>query len=258
MFEEFVMELQLFAMPEDEKRDPQDEPDEDDEDLDEEGDEEEEDGAVSGAEIDQEAFDAAFSKAYGKVSHQRDRELKKLFGTSDLSKIAEAFHAGQEVAQAAKVTPQQIRERLRQQGAGPVGHPQATPSASNEDIRQIKDMLESQEHMKAREREKAAAVKTFGNIFYSHESDIEELAEDKGLSVNDAAAIVLAPHIKKQTEQQVKAQQKHGRKKRIEGSEEGAQSEKSDYRSQLSQAELNVARQMGVTPKEYYEYKKKR
>src|SRR5690554_2877724 len=90
-------DLQLFA---------DEEPEEDEEDE-YSGDEEMEDEEEP-QQIPQEVFDRAFNKAFGKAKGQFDRDLKKVFGTTNLSSIREAWEAGSAVARAAGVTPQEV------------------------------------------------------------------------------------------------------------------------------------------------------
>lgn len=184
------------------------------------------------------------------------KTLKELFGTSDLKTAAQYYKAGQAVAQASGKTPQEVLQRLAQQRQQQMGlNPQQQPAGDgvSKEIQEIKDILAVQRETEVREKESTEAKKEFGELYSKHEDDIQDMAEERGLSLVDAAAIVLRPHMSDLYSKRAQTKQEKVRKKRVEGSDESPGGKGVDPASVLSAAQKRAAQKMRLSYKDYYQ-----
>ena len=254
--EELKMDLQLFAEDEDEIEEEDFEIEEEDY---EEDDDVAEDAPLSEKEenmLSQEQVNEIVQKRIAREMRKNDDRLKKIFGTSDLDLAANYYKAGYTVAQRAGLKPQDVVSRLS--GQGNQQNPNATMSNDNQlmqELQQIKDVIYSQETEKVKSNQAKEAKKEFGRLYDQYEADIEEVAEDRGLTLVDAAAIVLRPHLPKLYESREKKKKKMSRNRRVE-STDGSPSKNVDLAAALTPEMKRVAKKQGLSLKEYYKIAK--
>ena len=92
----------------------------------------------------------------------------------------------------------------------------------------IEGLLEEERTAQILKSQEAEARKEFGSLFDKHREDIEDKAEEMGLSLTDAAAIVLRPYLRDHIEQQARTKQQLQRRKKVEGSGESPGTSKPD------------------------------
>ncbi len=194
-----------------------------------------------------------------------EKKIAKDLG-SGLDEAKELIAAGRAVTQASGLSPAQIRERLaaqrQQHGYGTQGYrsqgQEATPpqSAPNDDVRQeineIKNLISEEREEKVKKIQEDEARKEFGELFDSHADDIYEKAEDTGLSLADAAAVVLRPKLREHLEERTKAEMRTKRSRKLDDSSAGPEKHV-DVNSVLSPDQKRVATRMGIGYKKYYE-----
>ncbi len=264
MTEELRMNLQMFAEDQD------DEPVEDTQDDydDSGGDYEDPDDDYSDDEPDritmtQSEFDQKINQLTAKERTKLEKRLAKLFGTKDLESAAEYYKAGYAVSQAAQRPPGEVIQRVQQQGRyAPSYQPgqQGQPASDHlqREIDEIKGLLSSEREEKVMMRQEQDARKEFGKLFDKHKDDVLETAEEKGLSLTEAAAIVLRPHMGEVMEERQRAKRSMQKKRRVEGSGEAPAKADRDAHNKLSPEHKKIAKRMGVSMKTYYERGKKK
>ena len=211
-------------------------------------------GADSVPEPEEDPVEAAIERRLIRERAIQDRRLKRLFGTKNLDEAARLAEAGRAVSNAAGVTPQVVTDRVRQQ----YQQRPAQAGTPSDDIRrelsEIRELIATERDEKSRELQVTDARKEFGALYDRYQDDIEMTAEDRGLSLADAAAITLRPHLKTYYEQQAQARRQVASKRKVEGSgDPPAQGSTVDYDSALSSSQKMVAKRMGLTDKRYYE-----
>lgn len=200
----------------------------------------------------QAVVDRVVNRKFAQWKRRQERELKKIFGTSDLNAIQEAYRAGVSVAQAAGITPRDVLTKLEtmtpQQG---VDGNMTAPNNLVQEIQEIKKLVMSQQVQRVMSEQEAEARKEFGNLYDEYRDEIHELAGDRDLSLVDAAAVVLRPHLPKLYQQRLQAQSQNLRRKRVEGSEGAPAASHQDYVAKLTKEQIIIAQKMGLSPKEY-------
>lgn len=233
---DWEMDLQLFA---DETPDG-DEPDEnlEDTEVNAEDDGDGESGTPSSG-LDQDGIQRIIDRKF----RQWNKRLEEQFGTSDLEHISEGYRAGMAVSHAAGITPREVMGKLGEQTGG-----SQTPDMMTE-IKKLQNLVMGQHQEKVVEQQKTEARKEFGEMFDQYALEIEELAEDRGLSLVDAAAVVLRPHLGKIYQQRGQAKTQN-RRKRIEGSDNPPAAGEVLV-DKLSPAQKRVAQRMGISLSDY-------
>ncbi len=205
------------------------------------------------AEISPEVQEFLNQKINERIARERaqwERKLEKTFGTKDLQMAGEYYRAGQVVSQRAGLRPREVIQRLSDQATSP-----GTPIAGDpirEELNEIKNLVMSQHEREILEREESEARKEFGKLYDEYSDEIRDLAEERGLSLTDAAAIVLRPKLKEFYETQSRARSESRRRKKIEGT--GDKPDKGfDPEAKLTSEQKRVAKKMGISYKEYYD-----
>jgi len=221
------------------------------------GDEEkEEPRKVEFSEEQQEELNRIINKVFTKKRASWEQETTKRLGVRNLNEAVQYTQAGKAVAISAKTTPAEIVNRLQAKGLYNPNGAELSPADKQgleKDIEDMKAILYSEREEKVKEKEEQEAVKSFGNkIYREHEDEIVDKAEELGLSLVDAAAIVLRPKLTKLAEDRIKSKQAERTRKSID-SGDGAANSKGDFSGQLNQSQKRVAQKMGMSYKEYYE-----
>lgn len=260
-------DLQLFADDDGEEPETDEDyeapPEDDYDDYSDDSSEELTEDPETGKTVTQEELNRVIEKRLARERKKQEKQLKETFGTNDLKQAAEYYQAGMAVAQRAGVKPRDVLSRLRgQQGQGQ--NPQDQSGYQNqgdedmrEELNEIKNMLATQHQQEMMAKEESAAKKEFGELFDKHREDIVERAEDDGLSLVDAAAVVLRPELKNYYNKRMQSKQENMKKKRVDRTNEGPAKSGEDVGSKLNAEQLRVAKKMGITPKKYYERLKK-
>lgn len=203
-------------------------------------------------------LDRILTQRLARERNRTRKELAQMFGTDDLRRVVDTYQAGHAVVTASGVTPGEVVARVRQQ------HPQlaaagrmAAPAGGDirQELGQIRELLSLDREEKARQVQDAEASKQFGNLYTQRRDEITQLAEERGLSLTEAAAIALTPQLKTHLETQARQQQEARRRKRVESSAEGGSVGDEEVASQLTTKERNVAAQFGMSLAEYHKQK---
>lgn len=243
---DFVMDLQLFADDDPEETEVDVSPEEKDAEESLVGDGESETPPDDEA-LDQEHIQRIIDRKF----RQWNKRLERQLGTSDLEQISEAYRAGMAVAQAAGITPRDVIGRLNNNSAGGTTMGAQQPDVMQE-LQKLQNLVMGQYQAQAIEQQRAEARKEFGSMFDEYALEIEDMAEERGLSLVDAAAVVLRPHLGQIYQRKLQAQTQNRRKK-VDGSDAPPASGAVDIVSKLTPAQIQVAKAMGLTPKEYAE-----
>jgi len=190
-----------------------------------------------------------------------ERKWAKTMGVKDMNEASEMATAGKTVSQRAGIPAREVVSRLNRQVQNQAGQQgqtgQAIPEEMRQEIQEMKDMMEDEKFQKVRQQEEKKARQEFGKLFDDHQDDIEDKAEEKGLTLDEAAAIVLQPKVKEQAQKEAQAQKEVKRKRKVEGTDERAEeSETTDYASKLTPQMKRVAQKQGMSYKKYYEQAK--
>ncbi len=195
-----------------------------------------------------------------KLERERKKKMEKMFGTSDENEIANYYQAGRAVSERAGAPPRTILDRLRQQQSQQKpGQQQGVPAPSSmsdnevlREVRELRETLETERERNVRQKQEQEARDEFGNLFEENRMDIEEYAEDYGLSLTDASAVVLRPHLKNHYKNQTKKQQQTKRNRAVDtGSGSPGKSTPTPSES-LTASQKRVAQKMGLSPTQYY------
>ena len=218
---------------------------------------------VQEATISQSELDRIIDRRLARERKRREKELEKSFGTSDMKQVNSFYNAGKLVAERAGRSPEEVVSRLHAQMRGnPKGetaqsstaHYQTTPEGDaqvQEELREIRELL-SHTKEEALQAEKTKARKEFGELYNKYEEDILDKSEDDGLSITDAAAIVLRPHLRDYYKTRQQEKQSIKKNKRVESGDGAPPSNDGDFKSKLSKAQMIAAKKMGVPLKDYY------
>jgi hypothetical protein len=191
---------------------------------------------------------------------RQEKQLKDMFGTSDLRQISEGYRAGQLVSQRAGLTPANVLSRL---ATGIPGQPQAVPQPNpgvpdptRQDVAEIKNLLFGQAQQTRLQLEEVEATKDFGEHFTRNRDQIADVAEERGLSLADAAAIVLRPHLRTIAADRAKADQDVTRRRKVDGTGDAPGAPTGSAKDKLSAKELQVAAGMGISPEDYLKFRR--
>ena len=253
----FKMMLQMFADEKKEEQDYEEEPEtEEVEEI-----EEAEGGEGDNQEqlLPQDKVDEVVKKRLKRERKNWQKELEKQFGTADLGEAKQYYEAGRAVTSASGKKPQEVLQRLKQQqGVSQSGNNNNGYEAS-EDIKQeinaLKQMVQSQQEQEIKEKESNEAKKEFGQLYDKYEDEIEEFAEEKDMSLVDAAAVVLRPHLKEHIEEQTINRQKKKRKKKVDATDDspGSSSSSGALVDKLNSRQKRTAQKMGISLERYAE-----
>lgn len=189
-----------------------------------------------------------------------ERKVAKELGDLSVQEAREWIEAGKSVAEASGLTPAQIKMKLeesRMQQAQQTGQPY-TPAVDpvKQELAEMRSMLEEDRHEKTRRLEEQEARKEFGDLYTKYEDSIVDKAEEHGLKLADAAAIVLRPKLRELTEQKVRTKQQVQKQRKVEDSSGAPDTKTVDFRTALTPREKEAARKMHLTLEQYYEQKK--
>ena len=197
---------------------------------------------------------------------KRERELAQQLGVP-VEEAKEYIAAGRDVSQASGLTPAQVRQRLAEsraqqsgqyssQGAVHHGQSAAYPDDVRNEINEIKHLISEERTEKILEKQKNEARKEFGKLYDDFSDDIADMAEERGLTLVEASAIVLRPKLRKHYETQAKAKQQFRKNRRVDSSKEGPVKDTTDYKAALTAKEQSVAQRMGISLEKYYKQKR--
>ncbi len=218
-----------------------------------------EDDVQEDARLTQEQVNEIVEKRLARERRKQDKELAKKLGVP-VEQAREYIDAGLSVSQASGLTPAQIRERIKQgqQGSGQQAQGQYQQQQQyqpqddlKQEINDIKGILSDEREQKVRAQQEQEAKKEFGTLYDDNEDEIIEKAEDNGLSLLDAAAIVLRPKIREHVETQTRQKQQTKRKRKVEGGGDPPQKGE-DIASKLTAKQMDVARKMRIPLEKYY------
>jgi len=202
----------------------------------------------------QEDFDNAIKRRL----KRQERSIAKQLGVS-LEEARELIEAGRLVAEASGLTPAQIKMKLEEsrmnQSNVNQGQPVYRPvdDEVKREIAEVRSMLTEEREEKARTLQESEAKKEFGDLYLKHQDAIEDKAEELGLSLLDAAAVVLRPKLREIAEERVANKQQVRKSRKIEGSDEGAGATPLDLSAVLGPQHKKIARKMGLTLERYYQ-----
>lgn len=255
-----LLDLQLFA--DDEYEDTETE---EYEDAETEGDATDEADNDSGqVTMSQEEFDQALEKRLARERTKQEKKLAEIFGTKDLNAAGQYYQAGQMLAQSTGKSPQQILQTIQQrmgnrqgQPQGQQGQPQGQPSdALAQELQEIKSVLFQQQQESVKGAQEREAKQEYGSLYDEHKDEIEDMAEERGLSLADAGAIVLRPKLREVAEERARTKQQRRKNKQVDSTGEGPKKGE-EPSGKLSESQKRTAQKMGVSYKKYYEQLKK-
>jgi len=200
----------------------------------------------------QEEFDKAFERRFAR---ERNR-LAKQMGFKSIEEATDFANAGRAVSSAAGLSPSEVRQRLQQQFAQQDAY--AVQGGGNDmrsELNEIKSMIADERTEKVRSTQEAEARKEFGKLYDDYRDDILDKADETGLSIVDASAVILRPKLKQHIKNQTSKQKEVQRKRKVE-SGDSKPSASVDYNVALTQAEKDVATRMGISFERYYNRKK--
>jgi hypothetical protein len=202
-------------------------------------------------------FDVAFER---RLARER-RNLAKKMGFNSIEEAADFANAGRAVTGASGLTPAEVRSKLAQQAAQQAAEQGGQVPAQyggidvQKELQELKSMIQDDHVEKTRAKQIEAARKEFGKLFDQHLEDIEDKAEETGLSMIDAAAIVLRPKMKEHIEETANKKKQFQKKRKVEGTD-GKTVSSINYETALTEAEKKIAQRMGRTYEQYYARKK--
>lgn len=197
-------------------------------------------------------IDAAIERRLARERAIQERRLKKLFGTKSLDEAAQLAEAGRVVSSAANVPPQTVVDRVRSQYQSHFSSGGNVPSGDlQRELSEIRRLIADEREEKVMAQQVAEVQKEFGTLFDEYREEIELVAEDKGLTLIDAAAVTLRPYLKKHYEQRIQARRQVAAQRKVDDSGD-APSTAIDVDAQLTPSQKRVAKRMGLTNQEYY------
>lgn len=191
------------------------------------------------------------------------KKLAKMFGVDKLDDIGPYLQAGMAVSQSAGVSPGEVVNRLSGQqqsqqqqpnyrGYSPGYSQPQQDNVTSQQLKQIQGMLESEREEKVRSQQETLAKKEFGKLYDENYEDILDKAEETGLSLVDAATIVLRPKLREHLANQQAQKKRVKGQRKVESSSESPSGGDGDFSSKLSDREKRVAQKMNMSYKDYY------
>ena len=199
-----------------------------------------------------------FDRAIRRKHAQWERGLARRLGFKSVDEALPYVRAGQVVSERAGVAPTDVVHRLSgQPQEAPVGMPVATgPQIGTNPLEQrlnrIEGLLEDDRTAKLLKSQEAEARKEFGDLYDKYREDIEDKADELGLPLADAAAVVLRSKLVGHYESQTRTKQQTQRRRKVEGSGDAPGTGKPDYATVLSPAQREAAKRTGVSLERYY------
>lgn len=194
----------------------------------------------------QEDFDRVLKRKHS----QWQRQFARRLGVKSVEDAIPYLQAGRVVAQHSGVAPGEIVQRVESMSAAQ-GNPRGVLNPLEQRLDKIEGLLEDDRAAQILKTQEAEAKKEFGDLYDKYQEDIEDRAEELGLSLVDAAAIVLRPRLREHLETQARTKQQVQRRKKIEGSDDAAAAE-GEVASKLTDAQKRVAKRMNISYKDYY------
>lgn len=196
----------------------------------------------------QEQIDRIINRKFAQWQRKKEREQKKLFGTTDLNQIRDTYTAGRVVAEKAGLKPGEVVNKLSTESSG--GSDMNNPTVMSK-LERLENLVESQSQQQVIEEQRTKARKEFGKAYDDYEMEIEDMAEEKGLTLEEAATLVLRPKLPEiyGSRAQAKAQK---RRKKVDGSDAPPSSNKEEEAiAKLTPKQKEVAKKMGISLKKY-------
>jgi len=190
------------------------------------------------------------------------RKLAKQLGVENLEEVGPYLEAGRVVTRASGLNPKEVVSRMNQYGkpnnSNNPGQNNALENPALVDkIEKIEAMMEQDRKLQSVKKQETEAKQEFGNLFDEYRDDIEDKAEELGVSLLDASAIVLRSQLKDHVEEQSRKKRDVRKKRKVEGSE-GSPPKKESASSKLSEAQRKMADRYGVSHDAYYAQLKRR
>ena len=233
----------------------------------------------------QSKVDEILNKHTAKERSRFEKQLREKFGTTNLDEIEQYYQAGYGVATTSGQNPSQVVERLTRQWGyqprlnNPAGAPppagqhqhqqQQQPGAfgapppvgQNDDImsevQKLRELVEGEKVAEARRQQESQARKEFGaDLYDEHVTDIREYAQEKDLSLVEAAAVILHPHVIEKTREREKNKQETRKRRSVDAGDTTATAEPVDYGRALGPDLRRMAREFGISYKKLYERRK--
>jgi len=192
-----------------------------------------------------------FDRVLKRKHAQWERKFARRLGFKTVEEAMPYLQAGQMVSQQTQVAPGEIVNRLS--GTTTPLQPGTTPAVNPMEQRldRIEGLLEDDRTAKILKTQEAEARKEFGVLYEKYQDEIEDKADELGLPLQDAAAIVLRPHLQEHFQAQTVAKKQAQRRKKLEGSGDAA-SNTEDVVGKLTPAQKRVARKMNLSYQDYY------
>ncbi len=214
-------------------------------------------GAAGGTEeeeqyLTQDDFDRVLKRKHA----QWERKFARRLGFKSVEEALPYLQAGRVVSEAANMNPSEVVTRVSG-GAqyNQPGAPQAVGPGSTQleqRLDRIEGLLEEDRGAQLLKSQEAEARKEFGVLYEKHRDEIEDKADELGLSLLDAAAIVLRTQLQGHFKAQVSARKQAQRRKKVDSSD-GAAASKDDVNIVLTPAQKRVAKRMNISYKDYYQ-----
>lgn len=190
---------------------------------------------------------------------REQRKLGKIFGTNDLDSVAEYAKVGREIARTTGKKPSEILQKV----SGMAGAQNMSGSGTGvvdesirEELNSIKQILSTTHETRVKEEQVVEVKKEFGVLFEQNKDAIEDYADEKGLSLVDAAAVVLRPKLKQFIESKIHDRQQLAQNRKLTSAGGKPNKDGADYASKLTPEMKRIAQKQNISFKDYYEYAK--
>lgn len=188
-----------------------------------------------------------------------------MFGTQDLGQVREGYMAGNLIAQAGRVSPAELIRRFQQMqkqqqpgSQGQSNQPQANQPSDElqQQIAQLTALVMGQQQEEQKQTQEKEARAEFGDALYEANAlAIQEKAEQTGLTLAEAAAVVLRPQLKGILKDQVQKSQAQKSRKRVDKTT-GKPASRREGAESLPKELRDLAKSYGMDPEEYYKLAK--
>lgn len=205
----------------------------------------------------QEEFNRTIQSRLAREKKKMEKQLTQMFGTENLQEASQFYQIGQQLAKTSNKSPQEIMQRLQRQSGQQTtqsGQAVSDPQLYSE-LQELKQMITTREEQEQREKEEAEARKKFGRYFDQHWDAIQDKADEKGLTLEEAATLVLGPEMTKIKEEQQKNKKQVQRKRKLDSTDEKPADE-GNPAAQLTEDEKRTAQKQGISYAKYLENKK--